>query len=67
MELWIIVFLIMVNYYTFTHFRDTFSTMWFIGLVFEKTENLNIDLTTDIQVFTAQGNYLLVVIYLFLD
>ena len=35
--------------------RDTFSTMWFIGLVFEKTENLNIDLTTDIQVFTAQG------------
>jgi len=34
--------------------KDTFSTMWFIGLVFEKTENLNIDLTTDIQVFTAQ-------------
>ena len=34
--------------------KDTFSTMWFIGLAFEKTENLNIDLTTDIQVFTAQ-------------
>ena len=29
--------------------------MWFIGLVFEKTENLNIDLTTDIQAFTGQG------------
>lgn len=34
--------------------KDTFSAMWFIGLVFEKTENLNIDLTTDIQAFTAQ-------------
>ena len=31
--------------------------MWFIGLAFEKTENLNIDLTTDIQVFTAQGAF----------
>lgn len=29
--------------------------MWFIGLVFKKTENLNIDLTSDIQSFTAQG------------
>ena len=34
--------------------KDTFSTMWFIGLVFEKTEHLNIDLTADIQAFTAQ-------------
>ena len=29
--------------------------MWFIGLVFKKTENLNIDLTLDIQSFTGQG------------
>lgn len=29
--------------------------MWFIGLVFKKTESLNIDLTQDIQAFTAQG------------
>lgn len=35
--------------------RDTISTMWFIGLVFKKTESLNIDLTQDIQAFTAQG------------
>jgi len=34
--------------------KDTFSTMWFIGLVFKKTENLNIDLTLDIQSFTGQ-------------
>jgi len=33
--------------------KDTFSTMWFIGLVFQKTENLNIDLTQDIQTFTG--------------
>ncbi|KAI9564763.1 hypothetical protein GHT06_008504 [Daphnia sinensis] len=33
---------------------DTISTMWFIGLVFKKTESLNIDLTQDIQAFTAQ-------------
>lgn len=37
---------------------DTPSTpanMWFIGLVFAKTENLNVDLTYDIQHFTNQG------------
>lgn len=33
---------------------DTVSAMWFIGLVFKKTESLNIDLTSDIQSFTAQ-------------
>lgn len=27
-------------------------SMWFIGLMFEKTENLNVDLTYDIQNFT---------------
>lgn len=42
--------------YYFFLFRDAFSTMWFIGLVFKKTESLNIDLTFDIQSFTAQGN-----------
>ncbi|PNF37421.1 Poly(A) polymerase gamma [Cryptotermes secundus] len=31
---------------------DKFCTMWFIGLVFAKTENLNVDLTYDIQSFT---------------
>lgn len=35
--------------------RETISTMWFIGLVFKKTESLNIDLTQDIQAFTGQG------------
>lgn len=40
---------------TFTFHRDCVSTLWFIGLVFKKTENLNIDLTQDIQAFTAQG------------
>ncbi|XP_049814791.1 poly(A) polymerase type 3 isoform X1 [Schistocerca nitens] len=29
-----------------------FCSMWFIGLVFAKTENLNVDLTYDIQSFT---------------
>lgn len=33
--------------------------MWFIGLVFKKTESLNIDLTQDIQGFTGQGTYYL--------
>jgi hypothetical protein len=32
--------------------------MWFIGLVFKKTESLNIDLTQDIQAFTGQGIFL---------
>ncbi|XP_022912441.1 poly(A) polymerase type 3 isoform X2 [Onthophagus taurus] len=32
------------------------STMWFIGLEFAKTENLNIDLTQDIQNFTKTVN-----------
>ncbi|XP_022253955.1 poly(A) polymerase type 3-like [Limulus polyphemus] len=31
---------------------DTFQSMWFIGLQFAKTENLNVDLTFDIQSFT---------------
>jgi poly(A) polymerase len=31
---------------------DKFCAMWFIGLVFAKTENLNVDLTYDIQSFT---------------
>lgn len=30
--------------------------MWFIGLEFAKTENLNIDLTSDIQAFTENVN-----------
>lgn len=29
-----------------------FCSMWFIGLEFEKTENLNVDLTESIQSFT---------------
>lgn len=29
-----------------------FCSMWFIGLEFEKTENLNVDLTDSIQSFT---------------
>jgi poly(A) polymerase len=36
---------------------DKFCTMWFIGLVFAKTENLNVDLTYDIQSFTDSGMY----------
>lgn len=31
---------------------DTFQSMWFIGLQFAKTENVNVDLTLDIQSFT---------------
>lgn len=31
---------------------NKFCTMWFIGLVFAKTENLNVNLTYDIQSFT---------------
>ena len=34
---------------------DKFCAMWFIGLVFAKTENLNVDLTYDIQNFTDSG------------
>ncbi|CAH0697733.1 unnamed protein product [Spodoptera exigua] len=33
-----------------------YCSMWFIGLVFEKT-NLNVDLTCDIQTFTEAVNY----------
>lgn len=40
---------------------DKFCTMWFIGLVFAKTENLNVDLTYDIQSFTDSGKYCLYV------
>lgn len=32
------------------------STMWFIGLELEKAENLNLDLTRDIQIFTETVN-----------
>ena len=32
-----------------------FCTMWFIGLVFAKAENLNIDLTYDINTFRENG------------
>lgn len=38
--------------------REEFSTMWVIGIVFKKveaSENLNIDLTFDIQSFTDTG------------
>lgn len=35
---------------------NTQCTMWFIGLEFAKTENLNIDLTADIQAFTENMN-----------
>lgn len=31
-------------------------SMWFIGLEFAKTENLNVDLTRDIQMFTKTVN-----------
>lgn len=31
---------------------DMFQSFWFIGLQFAKTENLNVDLTSDIQSFT---------------
>ncbi|KAF4526538.1 hypothetical protein B566_EDAN009900, partial [Ephemera danica] len=34
------------------HLADKFGSLWFIGLVFAKTENLNVDLTYDIQSFT---------------
>ena len=36
---------------------DKLCAMWFIGLVFAKTENLNVDLTYDIQSFTDSGTY----------
>ncbi|XP_034230502.1 poly(A) polymerase type 3 isoform X2 [Thrips palmi] len=32
--------------------KEGLGSMWFIGLVFEKTEHLNVDLTYDIQSFT---------------
>lgn len=37
---------------------NTPCSMWFIGLVFAKTENLNVDLTYDIQSFTNSGRYI---------
>lgn len=33
---------------------STLCSMWFIGLEFERTENLNVDLTESIQNFTQQ-------------
>lgn len=35
---------------------NTHCSMWFIGLEFAKTENLNVDLTRDIQIFTKTVN-----------
>lgn len=32
--------------------KPNFTSMWFIGLVFERSENLNVDLTENIQSFT---------------
>lgn len=40
----------------FKIYRDSVSTLWFIGLEFKKAENLNIDLTDSITAFTTQGN-----------
>lgn len=38
--------------------QNTHCSMWFIGLEFAKTENLSVDLTRDIQLFTEQvDNY----------
>lgn len=38
--------------------ENTLCSMWFIGLEFAKTENLSIDLTRDIQMFTEHvDNY----------
>lgn len=36
-------------------FSEGFVTKWFIGLVFVKAENVNVDLTFDIQSFTDIG------------
>lgn len=33
------------------------TTQWFIGLEFAKCGSLNVDLTSDIHNFTAQGNW----------
>jgi len=32
-------------------------TLWFIGLEFDKSDNLNVDLTYDIQAFTDKCEY----------
>lgn len=38
--------------------QNTLCSMWFIGLEFAKTENLSVDLTKDIQMFTEHvDNY----------
>ena len=37
------------------NFSEGFVTKWFIGLVFVKAENVNVDLTFDIQNFTDIG------------
>ena len=41
----------------FCYSEGQFITKWFIGLVFIKAENVNIDLTYDIQSFTDTGTY----------
>jgi poly(A) polymerase len=44
-----------VNYIGYNQsmiFSEHLCNMWFIGLEFAKTENLNIDLTVDIKQFT---------------
>ncbi len=42
-----------------------YVTKWFIGLVFVKAENVNIDLTFDIQSFTDTGNVLIKINHIF--
>lgn len=38
-----------------SHSEGPYITKWFIGLIFIKAENVNIDLTYDIQSFTDTG------------
>lgn len=48
-----------INPENFNHINidpNTVCSMWFIGLEFAKTENLNVDLTYDIQTFTENVN-----------
>ena len=48
--------IILVTYLFYS--EGQFITKWFIGLVFIKAENVNIDLTYDIQSFTDTGKHL---------
>ncbi len=40
-----------------------YVSRWFIGLIFVKAENVNVDLTYDIQSFADTGNYTFIIIY----